>query len=684
MSRFYKTSRGTPADWAYDMPYQEMFQGLGAKQMQQDAEIAKTKKWEAQSQKLRSLEKDNDQAEGIMKWIDSSADKFSGMDLTDRVNKNQVRDFSREVAKTFSQYGAAGNIQANYDARAARYKELKEIHKDNPMMVEKAMRGFDDKYKGVGGQEKYGAEYENYGSRGISKYQDNVSQVRTAMLDAEQDIVKGEFTTAVIPYFVNETEFTKMKPVERMERVMESVLSQGANQDYIRDAVEFGYESGLTKESYEADMYKEVPVLQEDGTTKMQKQLNDKSYKAKLFKDTYGSIGSTYEKSSKTTNNSLYNQDRAWSRKKAAIDALFQVTLTENLDAKTNRETIDLVGEFKNEDVEMNHKVETVSMTRSSGGFRDRQKLMEDTAEKYNVDIEDVYVNPIRDLSTPGKVTYEVGYKRHKEDMTFNDFTDKQKNLVTQLNNGNPIDDFEEGLTLLTNYQNFRNAHNTYDNAKIDIPQSERLSHTKEVFGDKNLNGYLEGREYSIRSEDSKIDVPDDKLYELMNSAKVGGGEGSPRILIDSYNTAGAAGGSYIGGETIRITDGDDNYTIIAEAKPEVSNTYGVQGRIGINDVKNNGSGEINFYKLNEKGETVPTTYDVKTVWNGESFESKLSEKTTQRLPSGEEVTVLMPSAINFDQLQNVVKNQLENDLSREESNRMKKNNATTYMKMFQ
>jgi len=607
MSRFYKTSRGTPIDWAYDMPFQEMYQGLAAKQMQQDSEVATTKEWKAQGQKLQSLTADNDQAEGIMKWIDDSADKFSNMDLTDRVNRNEVRDFSREVSKTFSQYGAAGNIQANHDARAARYKELKEVHKDNPMMVEKAMRDFDAQYEGVGGQERYGADYKGYGSRGIAKYQNLAKQSRTAILEAEDDIRHDKWTAAMQPYFVNKDEYHKMKKPERMARVMDSVLSEGANQDYIQDAVAFGYESGLTAESYNAPMYIQEPAVDENGKPILNKetgeqemttQLNPKSYKAKLFSEAYASTGREDRVFSENKNNSLYNQQAALRAKKAMLDELFTPLLNESTDFASKREEIGLTN--------FNSIVHNANGTITYKRVNKVYKGMDEDG------------NPTYDIN---HVPHTVGGTTGLEGNIYMLDEGMQSIGIKYLNDMGYTGDktsgkaFNLALEGITIYNNYLKSNGLHANKKVDLPEELRPQVTKAMFGDGSLGGYFNDKKFVMYKEmgDGSLVKWNGDTEEILDATSVSDqSDYSP--VVYAYNTEGSASDEFIGGMKVKISSkaGGHKFVLVSQAtdqmqqdlKPTAQFNNIVQTGLGIIGDGNSGLRVETFVNKDKKVET--------------------------------------------------------------------------------
>jgi hypothetical protein len=252
MSRFYQTSRSTPVDWAYDMPFQEMFQGLVAKQSIQDAGRAIGDKAEAQGQTLQFLNRDKGVAQEGMQWINDSVDEFSNQDLTDPVNRNKLNSFSKEVARSFSPNGKYGNVQGNYDAYKTYAKGLDDNKNLQEFQREAAKNHWLEKYDGVGGEAKYGDDYNSFQGKGVTDYVDLNSEWNTIAKEIQSNKVERGGSSAAGMYIQDWNKYEESTPQDRMAIAYSGLLRSPKIQNYLNEGKEYGW---LDKKQFEGDVF---------------------------------------------------------------------------------------------------------------------------------------------------------------------------------------------------------------------------------------------------------------------------------------------------------------------------------------------------------------------------------------------------------------------------------------------
>lgn len=252
MSRFYQTSNATPMDWAYNMPYQEMFQGVLAKQQQQDAYKSIGDKLEAQGQSLQFLNKDRDLAQRGMQWINDNVDQFSNQDLTDPVNRNKLRSFAKEVSKSFSSSGQYGNIQANYDAYQNYAKQLEDNKNLQGFQREKAKQYYLQNYQGVGGNTRYGGEYNRFQGSNVSDYVDLNTEWNKIAKDIQSDVVERGGSSPAGMYIKDWERYQESTSQEKLAMAYSGLLASPKVQSYLSEGKEYGW---LNKDQFDGSIF---------------------------------------------------------------------------------------------------------------------------------------------------------------------------------------------------------------------------------------------------------------------------------------------------------------------------------------------------------------------------------------------------------------------------------------------
>jgi hypothetical protein len=310
MSRFYNTSQSNPIDWAYQLPYQEMMQGVLSKQAIQDQGTLTLENIEAAGENIRHLSKDSDTARTQADWLNKNIDEFSNQDLTDRSNRSKLKSFSREAAKRWGSQGVVGAMGRSVDARDTYLKQLEENDKLTPHDRRVARDAYDKAYGGLGDDSPYGGTYSTYKGEMLSDSQDIPTIVRDVFAKIKPDIESNEWTEEMGMYFKDRTAYTSLTSIQKQEAVLEGILSSPAIRSYMEESLLFGRDPSITQESLTSPTY--IEFLDGDGTTR--KGLNPKSYKANLLHQGSNMLGSDIRSSSKIRNNSAANQRAGWQR----------------------------------------------------------------------------------------------------------------------------------------------------------------------------------------------------------------------------------------------------------------------------------------------------------------------------------------------------------------------------------
>jgi len=134
------------------LPYQEILQGLAAKEKQQASAMSGA--FELGEKEFQFLGADRDKALTEQNWLETESNKLAGTDLTTPEGKRAHRKFLSEGKKKFGQFGAIGAMQSSYNARQALVKKIDaDIKADKTTAVQKvhALKKFDEAYGEAGG-----------------------------------------------------------------------------------------------------------------------------------------------------------------------------------------------------------------------------------------------------------------------------------------------------------------------------------------------------------------------------------------------------------------------------------------------------------------------------------------------------------------------------------------------------
>lgn len=685
MSRFYKTSASNPIDWAYELPYKEMLQGVLAKQNVQDQYLQSVAKTQALGDDFNYLQQDQAAAQEQINWLNENIDKYSAMDLTDPTNINNLRKFSRDVAKRWGKTGIAGNIQANYNARQSYIQDLrKRVEKGdlNPMEMEKAVRAWDKSYTGIGSDEAYGGNYNPYSGGYVSNTVDVAQKVRDELAKVEQDIREGKETHRVGMYFRDIKTATEMSDVDRERAVFEGIMLSPEVRGYLDSATRYEYNPAINAKSLEAPMYINQEYVDEaTGETKNRQVLNPKSYKAALFQQGLSMKGSTIKTEDTLRNNSWAVAQ--WKQKK--IDDLFKVAMVETADSVTNSSLgiIDL-------DANGNPTTNKTVWKPENQTEKEWRKSLDDKYGKGNYSLT---VDGVTGGLASGNVEKRFRLKIAPKDLskfTWNDLNSEQKELASTLywnSGGVGLPTGKEAVELLTSYQKFADETSAHNNksVKIDSPKVKE-DFTKNLFGSKNLGGYLKNHEFVIRDQNG-LELVDNEIKEdILNKAYVGSKEYRPVVV--GFNTSGIAGNDYIGGQLIEITANDGkSYTIISDTPNYLSSKPGITARKQVNEINNGGTGgDIDWY--DEEGN--PTKYNVKMIRRKNpdtgkmEWKSKLTKHTNiTKNRYGQIESDLVDVDLKWEHLNYQIQKQLESEITEEVSRKNIQNNSTYYSKFF-
>jgi len=245
MSRFYKTSASNPIDWAYELPYKEMLQGLQMKQATQDAAVGAAGKMLALGDELRYLEPDRKAALAQVEWLNKGIDSLVNSDLTDPTNRAKLRDFSREVARRWGRSGIVGNIQAAYDANQAYLKELTKNEKLSQEQKRMAPVFSMSQYQGIGDETPYGGTYNTFRGVTPSDFVDVSSEWMKLSKDIENDKVTKGGSSPVNMYIKDWETYESLPNEERFKMVWDAFTEREDVQNYLRDGAMMGYAQGM-------------------------------------------------------------------------------------------------------------------------------------------------------------------------------------------------------------------------------------------------------------------------------------------------------------------------------------------------------------------------------------------------------------------------------------------------------
>lgn len=326
MSRYYKTAGANPIDFAFQLPYQELAQAMDMKSMQQEQQLAQMDRAQALGLQLQFLEKDRAKVNETMKWMNDTADSYSNIDLTDPVNAAKVRDFTREVARTFSPYGQMGQVNQNYMSYH-KFADAIDSNKNlNSDQKEAAKQWAYYNYQGVGGADRYGDSYNQFHGYTPADFVNIPEYLRGIIKDMEPTIREKKWTEKVGMYFEDYEEYQKMKPAEAMQRVIEGALNEAPIQQYIRDAVNMGFDPMINKDTMSAPVLYEVERQYQDEEGNMQTRteldFNPDSYYGQLYRQAMSMAGSEVKDNHHSRVNTWATdwQKRQWAQQDKADD----------------------------------------------------------------------------------------------------------------------------------------------------------------------------------------------------------------------------------------------------------------------------------------------------------------------------------------------------------------------------
>ena len=151
INRFFTPSQLPVGQDYFKLPFNELYTALGAKQKQQDEARTKNAELQAEADKVKALEPDQEEAFAINQKFKDSIDKLSNQDLTGPEGKMATRALMQMGREYFGPNGRATAINNNYNARVAYEKKLDEYIKANkdvdPNYKTKALEYFDHDYK---------------------------------------------------------------------------------------------------------------------------------------------------------------------------------------------------------------------------------------------------------------------------------------------------------------------------------------------------------------------------------------------------------------------------------------------------------------------------------------------------------------------------------------------------------
>ena len=267
MSRFYKTSGSNPIDWAYQLPYQEMLQGLMSKQGAQDRMIAATGQIESLGQKLRFLNADRTEAMRQMEWLDSNVQQFTGMDLTDPTNRAKLRGFAREAARRWGPSGIAGKISSNFASFQAYQDALSKDSNISQFRRRRAIEKSLKDYKGVGSSDPYGGEYKSFSGFTPTKdfaYQDEWLKIASKV---KGDKITKKWAESNGMYIDNWEEMKTMNTEQKMAAMFQAFQNRPDVRNAIQEDVYLGvmekdsvpqfltqlYQSGMSTQALDSE-----------------------------------------------------------------------------------------------------------------------------------------------------------------------------------------------------------------------------------------------------------------------------------------------------------------------------------------------------------------------------------------------------------------------------------------------
>lgn len=308
MSRFYQTSGSNPIDWAYQLPYQEMMQGLLAKQGTQDAAVAQAAKIEAMGEDIMYLPKDRQLALEQVDWINKNVDKFSGMDLTDMSNRNKLREFSKEAARRFGHSGVIGNIQKSVSNRNEYVKSIQENKNLSADQKIAAINHYDNAYSGVGDSTPYGGKYNTYSGEMIPDFVNIPKEWLETSVKVKNDSIKEGDSSIEGAYIRDWETYRSSTPAQKLAMVYEGFLQRPDVQSYLRNGLQLNY---VNANDWMPGTIKIGENKLEDGTIE---DINMSVLNRNLFLSGLNQLENITENTSILKNDSWFNKQADWKR----------------------------------------------------------------------------------------------------------------------------------------------------------------------------------------------------------------------------------------------------------------------------------------------------------------------------------------------------------------------------------
>lgn len=248
INRYFTAAQIPTGQEYFKLPFNELYTALGAKQKQQDEARAKNAELQAEADKVKALQPDQEEAFAINQKFKDSIDKLSNQDLTGPEGKIATRALLQMGREYFGPNGRATAINNNYNTRALYEKKVDEYIKANkdvdPAYKLAAMNHFDKDYetKGGIGQLNSNKSYNKYDSEDLAYL--NVDDVVEKAVEGN---ISDSYDTSVENpdnkgYFLKKgTKNEWVKYEDILQQAYEKVLADPAIGSHIKQGIKFGY-----------------------------------------------------------------------------------------------------------------------------------------------------------------------------------------------------------------------------------------------------------------------------------------------------------------------------------------------------------------------------------------------------------------------------------------------------------
>lgn len=249
INRFFTPSQLPVGQDYFKLPFNELYTALGAKQKQQDEARTKNAELQAEADKVKALEPDQEEAFAINQKFKDSIDKLSNQDLTGPEGKMATRALMQMGREYFGPNGRATAINNNYNARVAYEKKLDEYIKANkdvdPHYKDYAMTHFDKEYAlkgGIGQLDPKTKSYNQYKGEDLAYV--NVDDVLDKAVQGNIADVKANSTESpdgkgYLVKYGNETKYVTYDDIVR--QATEKALADPTISSHIQQGNKFGY-----------------------------------------------------------------------------------------------------------------------------------------------------------------------------------------------------------------------------------------------------------------------------------------------------------------------------------------------------------------------------------------------------------------------------------------------------------